>query len=77
VGGYRLILYGLSVIGIGWFWRGLQREYRVWFVFMVLINVFTVAVFWGCFRFAFALEPFLVPFAAAAASRLFCSRGSL
>ncbi len=77
VGGYRLILYGLSVIGIGWFWRGLQREYRVWFVFMVLINVFTVAVFWGCFRFAFALEPFLVPFAAAAASRLFCPRGSL
>jgi hypothetical protein len=76
VGGYRLILYGLSIIGLCWFWKGMPGGYRVWFAFMVLINVFTVAVFWGCFRFAFALEPFLLPFAAAAVSRLASHRGT-
>jgi hypothetical protein len=70
VGAFRMILYALSVMGLCWFWRGLRLEYRVWFGAMTIINVLTVLMFWGCFRFAFALEPFLLPFAAAAAERL-------
>jgi hypothetical protein len=32
---------------------------------MILTNLAGVLIFWGCFRFAFVLEPLLIPFAAA------------
>jgi hypothetical protein len=33
---------------------------------MALCNVATVLIFWGCARFVFEVEPFLIPIAVAA-----------
>lgn len=64
VGAYRMALYGMALAGLCIAWKRIPWVFRVWFAAMVAVNVFTVLVFWGCFRFAFALEPFLLPFAA-------------
>lgn len=64
VGLYRAVLYGFALMGLCAAWAGLPWAYRIWFTAMVAVNVLTVLIFWGCFRFAFDLEPFLLPFAA-------------
>jgi hypothetical protein len=42
-----------------------DRCYIIVFLAMILTNLAGVLIFWGCFRFAFVLEPLLIPFAAA------------
>jgi hypothetical protein len=69
VSAYRWVLYGLSAIGIVVLWRRLDIRYRVALGALGLVSLATVLVFWGCARFAFMMEPFLVPLAAAAVWR--------
>ncbi len=66
VAGCRLALYMLSGIGLCLWWRRLDPAFRVVLVAMVLANALTVVLFWGCARFAFELDPVLIPFAALA-----------
>jgi hypothetical protein len=60
---FRWILYGVAFAGMFKTWRQVSQVYRVGFVAMLLTSVTAVVVFWGCARFAFALEPFMIPFA--------------
>ena len=66
VSAYRWGLYGLAGVGLCLIGRGVGRTYGAVISAMLLTNVVTVLMFWGCGRFAFAVEPFLLPFAAAA-----------
>jgi hypothetical protein len=59
----RGVLYGLGAVGVVLAWRRLSRSARVLLGAMMCANVLTVVVFWGCERFAFELEPFMIPFA--------------
>jgi hypothetical protein len=60
---YRWVLYLTSIVGIVLLWRATGVRYRVAAVSVVAATVVTVIWFWGCARFAFAMEPFLIPFA--------------
>jgi hypothetical protein len=51
-------------------WSAVDVRYRVAALAMIAATFATVLWFWGCARFAFAMEPFLIPFAAAAAWRV-------
>ncbi len=42
---------------------GLKAMVSLVFLSMLLTNLAGVLIFWGCFRFAFVLEPILIPFA--------------
>ena len=62
----RGLLYLLGAVGL---WLARHRlSPRLWIalVAMALANVLTVVAFWGCARFAFELEPLVIPFAIAA-----------
>lgn len=65
-GVYRGLLYLAVVAGLIIGWRRLSRPYGVILTAMVLANIATVLIFWGCSRFAFAVEPFLIPVAVVA-----------
>lgn len=65
VSAFRWCLYLVAAVGIWRLWRETDNLYKAIFGAMVLANVTTVLVFWGCARFAFPLDPFLLPFAAA------------
>lgn len=65
VSGYRWLLYVLAIWGMGAVWRRTDPLYRIAVPAMLLTSAATVVLFWGCARFAFAAEPFLLPFAAA------------
>ena len=60
----RLALYGLAATGALLAWRRTVPVFRLVVGAMILTNVATVMVFWGCARFAFAWEPFVLPWAA-------------
>ena len=64
--GLRFVLYGFFLVGLKRHWRRLPPTYRAVFVGMVLTNVLMVLSFYGYSRFAFELEPFLMPLAAVA-----------
>ncbi len=64
VSAYRWLLYAAVPIGLFLRGRRLSPVYRLTVAAMVLANVAAVVVFWGCARFAFAMEPFLLPLAA-------------
>jgi hypothetical protein len=66
VGGCRGVLYLLGVAGLVMAWRRLPAMVRMTLPAMALANVLTVVMFWGCARFAFEIEPFMIPFAVAA-----------
>lgn len=68
---FRLALYMLSAVGLCLWWRRMDSVLRGVLVAMLLANVLTVAAFWGCARFAFELDPFLIPFAVAGCFALF------
>jgi hypothetical protein len=51
------------------------RQFNLWFVAMLLTGLAGVLIFWGCFRFAFVLEPVLIPFAAMGVGWV-CRRGA-
>jgi hypothetical protein len=70
VGVYRVVLYLAAVFGFAWLWRGLDRRYGLVLGAMLWTNALTVLLFWGCARFAFPLDPFLLPAAGFAAERL-------
>lgn len=60
VGIYRLALY----LGVGLAARrvkGLPQSYLMILAALLITNVVTVLLFWGHARFAFAVEPFLIP----------------
>jgi hypothetical protein len=67
VSAYRWFLYLCAAWGVGTAWRRADPIYPIAVSAMLLTSVATVVLFWGCARFAFAVEPFLLPFAAAAA----------
>lgn len=77
VSAYRWLLYGLAVVGLCLIGRGVGRVYGTVISAMLVTNVITVLVFWGCGRFAFAVEPFLLPFAAVAIWRLLVLGGGM
>jgi hypothetical protein len=66
----RLALYGLGMTGVVAAARRLPGFDRAVLVAMVLANLILVLTFYGYTRFAFALEPFLFPFAALVAERI-------
>ncbi|MCE9613202.1 MAG: hypothetical protein K8T26_02945 [Lentisphaerae bacterium] len=68
VAAYRFMLYGLFLAGLLRLWRALPPPYPAIFVAMVLTNVTMVLTFYGYSRFAFALDPFCMPFAGAASA---------
>lgn len=67
---YRWALYLAAIAGMVLLWRNVDIRYRIAFVSMFAVTVVTVLWLWGCARFAFAVEPFLIPFAVGAADRL-------
>ena len=79
---YRWFLYGVALIGVLRWWRAVDGLYRMTVSAMLLANTATILVFWGCARFAFPLDPFLLPFAAAGLLKPMqcpsgCDRGKL
>jgi branched-subunit amino acid transport protein AzlD len=63
----RAMLDLLFVFGLVRLWRGLPAAFRTIFLAMALTNALMVLSFYGYSRFAFAIEPFGMPLAAAAA----------
>lgn len=59
---YRWFLYVGLIIGMLIGWRESNKVYRVCLISFALVNLLTVLVFWGYFRFAFVLETFLFPY---------------
>lgn len=74
VSAYRGILYVFAGVGLCVMGLRIGRIYGMVLWAMVLTNVVTVLMFWGCGRFAFAVEPFLLPFAVKAFWSLITSR---
>jgi len=66
VSAYRWLLYGLAVAGVVVLWRRTDLRYRVALGALLMTSLVTVLGFWGCARFAFGFEPFLIPLAVAA-----------
>jgi hypothetical protein len=67
---YRWLLFIGAIAGMVLMWSAVDVRYRVALLAMVAATLATVLWFWGCARFAFAMEPFLIPFAAAAVWRV-------
>jgi len=61
VSAFRWALYVFAVVGFVMCRRRLSPLYGRCFVAMFLTSLVTVLMFWGCARFAFAIEPFLLP----------------
>jgi len=70
VAGCRWMLYVASLAGLLMAWRAMSPALKVVLICMALSNLLTVVIFWGCARFAFELDPFLIPFAALAVAHL-------
>lgn len=68
--GYRWILYLLIAFGVRRAWAGLPAPFAGMWSAMALTNLALVLIFYGYSRFAFALEPFFMPFAGVAAAGL-------
>jgi hypothetical protein len=66
---YRLALYLLFAAAIYLRVRPALPAFGLLFWGMMLVNLATVVVFYGCARFTFAVEPFMAPYAAAALIR--------
>lgn len=64
VAAVRWILYATAVAGLFLAWRRLGGMYRAILAAMVLANLATVLIFYGYSRFAFELDPFLLPLSA-------------
>ncbi len=64
VNGFRALLYLAAFAGCVLVWKSLSLTFRLTLGAMALASVVTVVGFWGCARFAFAVEPFLLPLAA-------------
>lgn len=71
VGLFRLLLYALAVLGLRRTWSGTPFAYRIMLAAVLLANVLTVLVFYGYTRFAFIMEPFLLPYAGVTAASVF------
>ena len=67
---YRWAITIGLILGCFYVWGGLSHEFRLALLAMWLTNVATVLIFYGAARFAFAIEPFYLPFAAVAVSEL-------
>jgi len=67
VSAFRWVLYLSAVIGFVVAGKKLSAVYGRCLAAMVLTSAVTVLVFWGCARFAFAVEPFLLPLCGVAA----------
>jgi len=61
---YRWMLYCGVLLGLCSFRQHRDTMYGIFLAAMLLTSVLTVLIFWGCARFAFAIEPFLLPPAA-------------
>jgi len=63
VAAWRWGIYVAGIAGILLTWRRWPFPLKLIFSAMVLSNVMMVVFFWGCARFAFELDPLLIPFA--------------
>lgn len=72
---YRVVIYILASIGVYRMWSTVLVSYKVLFWGMLFANIIMVLTFWGCARFAFVMEPFLLPFAACGAVWIRGQRG--
>jgi len=59
---FRWLIYAGAVLGIARKWTKVQTVYKAFLAAVLLANLTTVLVFYGYARFAFAMEPFLLPF---------------
>jgi hypothetical protein len=61
---YRWLLYAAFLVGLCAAWRQTRGDF--WFLLIAMLgtNLATVLMFYGSMRFAFPLEPFLLPHAA-------------
>jgi hypothetical protein len=71
---YRILLYLAAIAGVFLGLRRVPRGYGVLLLAMLLTNIMTVLIFWGVTRFAFVLDPFLLPFAGLAMVRALPTR---
>ncbi len=62
VGVVRIFILMGAIAGIVASWRRTPGVFRAAFLAMLATNVATVVLFWGNARFAFSVEPFLLPF---------------
>lgn len=61
---FRWLLYIMFAVGICSFRRAISPTYLTVLAAMILTNILSNLIFWGCARFAFAIEPLLMPIAA-------------
>lgn len=69
VSAYRWLLYVCFAVGAVRMWRQTDMRYRFFFLSMCATTMLTVLVFWGNARFAYSLEPLLMPFVGMASRR--------
>lgn len=66
VSAYRIAIDILALIGVFLIAGRITMAMGLHLLSFLVVNVITVVLFWGNYRFAFAFEPFLIPFAAVA-----------
>lgn len=74
VSAVRWVLYATALAGLIVAWRRVDRTYRAILAAVMLTNVTTVLLFYGYSRFAFELDPFLLPLSAFALMVMFRRR---
>lgn len=62
VSAFRWGIYLAAAVGLWVLWKRLDRSFKLVFMALLCTNMATVVIFWGCARFAFDIEPFLVLF---------------
>ena len=62
ISAFRWLIYAGAVVGLAAGWRRARLLYRLILLAMAGTSLVAVLMFWGCARFAFALEPFWFPF---------------
>jgi hypothetical protein len=70
VSAFRWLLYAGVVLGLCVGWRGVRPVYHAALLSILATGAVAVLGFWGCARFAFAMEPFLLPIVGAGAASL-------
>ncbi|MDA0323698.1 MAG: hypothetical protein O2923_13445 [Verrucomicrobia bacterium] len=64
--GFRWLIYVTAALGLWAAWRQTPLFYRICLPSMFLANLAVVLLFYGYVRFAFAFEPFLLPYSGVA-----------
>jgi hypothetical protein len=74
--GYRFLLDLLYIVLARWWWPALDRRYLLIAAAMFLVNLVTIVIYWGVYRFTHtSVEIFFLPPIALGLSRLMSRRG--